>query len=129
MSWFRLRVWGIVIWVTLSLFVPVWADDDTVVFAVVSDVPKDRSRVSAKALLDGAVSDLKLLPGELILGNPVWRTLEVCHALKLEGMKVGDGFKVTSARVLDASMLPMALQGYAGDCLIKKAVEIAPLAD
>lgn len=129
MSWFRLRVWGIVTWVTLSLFVPVWADDDTVVFAVVSDVPKDRSRVSAKALLDGAVSDLKLLPGELILGNPVWRTLEVCHALKLEGMKVGDGFKVTSARVLDASMLPMALQGYAGDCLIKKAVEIAPLAD
>ena len=129
MSWFRLRVWGIVTWVTLSLFVPVWADDDTVVFAVVSDVPKDRSRVSAKALLDGAVSDLKLLPGALILGNPVWRTLEVCHALKLEGMKIGDGFKVTSARVLDASMLPMALQGYAGDCLIKKAVEIAPLAD
>ena len=33
MSWFRLRVWGIVTWVTLSLFVPVWADDDTVVFA------------------------------------------------------------------------------------------------
>ncbi len=129
MSWFRLRVWGIVTWVTLSLFVPVWADDDTVVFAVVSDVPKDRSRVSAKALLDGAVSDLKLLPGETILGNPVWRTLEVCHALKLVGMKIGDGFKVTSARVLDASMLPMALQGYAGDCLIKKAVEIAPLAD
>ena len=129
MSWFRLRTWGIVTSLTLSLFVPVWADDDTVVFAVVSDVPKDRSRVSAKALLDGAVSDLKLLPGELILGNPVWRTLEVCHALKLEGMKVGDGFKVTSARVLDASMLPMALQGYAGDCLIKKAVEIAPLAD
>lgn len=129
MSWFRLRAWGIVTSLTLSLFVPVWADDDTVVFAVVSDVPKDRSRVSAKALLDGAVSDLKLLPGETILGNPVWRTLEVCHALKLEGMKIGDGFKVTSARVLDASMLPMALQGYAGDCLIKKAVEIAPLAD
>lgn len=129
MSWFRLRACGIVTLVTLSLFVPVWADDDTVVFAVVSDVPKDRSRVSAKALLDGAVSDLKLLPGESILGNPVWRTLEVCHALKLEGMKMGDGFKVSAARVLDASMLPMALQGYAGDCLIKKAVEIAPLAD
>ena len=129
MSWFRLRAWGIVTSLTLSLFAPVWADDDTVVFAVVSDVPKDRSRVSAKALLDGAVSDLKLLPGETILGNPVWRTLEVCHALKLEGMKIGDGFKVSAARVLDASMLPMALQGYAGDCLIKKAVEIAPLAD
>lgn len=129
MSWFRLRVWGIVTSVTLSLFAPSWADDDAIVFAVVSDVPKDRSRVSAKALLDGAVSDLKLLPGESILGNPVWRTLEVCHALKLEGMKMGDGFKVSAARVLDASMLPMALQGYAGDCLIKKAVEIAPLAD
>jgi hypothetical protein len=129
MSWFRLRAWGIVASVTLSLFTPAWADDDTVVFAVVSDVPKDRSRVSAKALLDGAVSDLKLLPGDTILGNPVWRTLEVCHALKLEGMKMGDGFKVSTARVLDASMLPMALQGYAGDCLIKKAVEIAPLAD
>ena len=129
MSWFRLRAWGIVTSLTLSLFAPAWADDDTVVFAVVSDVPKDRSRVSAKALLDGAVSDLKLLPGETILGNPVWRTLEVCHALKLEGMKMGDGFKVSAARVLDASMLPMALQGYAGDCLIKKAVEIAPLAD
>ena len=129
MSWFRLRAWGIVASVTLNLFTPAWADDDTVVFAVVSDVPKDRSRVSAKALLDGAVSDLKLLPGDTILGNPVWRTLEVCHALKLEGMKMGDGFKVSTARVLDASMLPMALQGYAGDCLIKKAVEIAPLAD
>ena len=129
MSWFRLRVWGIVTWVTLSLFAPAWADDDTVVFAVVSDVPKDRLRVSAKALLDGTVSDVKLLPGESVLGNPVWRTLEVCHALKLEGMKMGDGFKVSAARVLDASMLPMALQGYAGDCLIKKAVEIAPLAD
>jgi hypothetical protein len=88
MSWFRLRAWGIVASVTLSLFTPAWADDDTVVFAVVSDVPKDRSRVSAKALLDGAVSDLKLLPGDTILGNPVWRTLEVCHALKLEGMKM-----------------------------------------
>ena len=129
MSWFRLRAWGIVTSLTLSLFAPSWPDDDTVVFAVVSDVPKDRSRVSAKALLDGAVSDLKLLPGDTILGNPVWRTLEVCHALKLEGMKMGDGFKVSTARVLDASMLPMALQGYAGDCLIKKAVEIAPLAD
>ncbi|MEK6801240.1 MAG: hypothetical protein AABZ34_01045 [Nitrospirota bacterium] len=129
MSWFRLRMWGIVTLVTLSLSVPTWADDDTVVFAVVSDVPKDRSRVSAKVLLDGAVSDVKLLPGESILGNPVWRTLEICHALKLEGMKIGDGFKVSTARVLDASMLPMALQGYAGDCLIKKAVEIAPLAD
>lgn len=117
---------------TLTMLAPVvfaWAQVDVTVFAVVSDPPKDKTRVSAKALLDGTVSDMKLVPAEPILGNPVWRTLEVCHALKLEGVKSGDGFKVNSARVLDASMLPMALQGYAGDCLIKKAVEIAPLAD
>lgn len=113
----------------LAVLVPAWADEDVTVFAVVSDQPKDKMRVAAKTLLDGAVSDMKLVPAESVLGNPVWRTLEVCHALKLEGTKSGDGFKVRSARVLDASMLPMALQGYAGDCLIKKAVEIAPLAD
>lgn len=111
------------------LQVPVWAQVDVTAFAVVSDPPKDKMRVAAKTLLDGAVSDMKLVPAETVFGNPVWRTLEVCHALKLEGVKSGDGFKVNSARVLDASMLPMALQGYAGDCLIKKAVEIAPLAD
>ncbi len=113
----------------LSLALPVWAQVDVTAFAVVSDTPKDKTRIAAKTLLDGAVSDMKLVPAESVLGNPVWRTLEVCHALKLEGSKSGDGFKVNSARVLDASMLPMALQGYAGDCLIKKAVEIAPLAD
>ncbi|MEP7151478.1 MAG: hypothetical protein ABI856_07210 [Nitrospira sp.] len=113
----------------LSLATPALAQVDVTAFAVVSDPPKDKMRVAAKTLLDGAVSDMKLVPAESVLGNPVWRTLEVCHALKLEGSKSGDGFKVNSARVLDASMLPMALQGYAGDCLIKKAVEIAPLAD
>ncbi len=127
MSLFRALAIGI--WATLTLTVSAGAQVEVTVFAVISDPPKDKSRVPAKVLLDGAVSDMKLVPAETVLGNPVWRTLEVCHALKLEGVKLGDGFKVTSARVLDASMLPMALQGYAGDCLIKKAVEIAPLAD
>ncbi len=122
-------------WLSLMLMImmnavaPVWGDDEQVFFAVVSAVPKDKMRISAKVLFDGAVSDLKLIPADAVAGNPVWRTLEVCHALKLEGAKMADGLKVLSARVLDASMLPMALQGYAGDCLIKKAVEIAPLAD
>jgi hypothetical protein len=105
------------------------ADDEQVFFAVISDVPKDKTRIAAKVLQDGASSDTKLIPSETVLTNPVWRTLEVCHALKIEGVKIGDGVKVISARVLDASMLPMGLQGFAGDCLIKKAVEIAPLAD
>jgi len=112
-----------------GLVVPAWGEDEQVFFAVVSDVPKDKARISAKVLQDGSSFDMKLIPGDLVIGNPVWRTLEVCHALKIEGVKIGDGLKVISARVLDASMLPMALQGFAGDCLIKKAVEIAPLAE
>jgi len=105
------------------------AEEELTVFAVVSEAPKDRQRVAAKGLVDGVVSDIKLLPVDTVAGNPVWRMLEICHALKLEGFRSGEGFRVTSARVLDASMLPMALQGYAGDCLIKKAVEVAPLVD
>ena len=124
---FRFLALGIVM--VCGLSVPVWADDEQVFFAVVSDVPKDKMRISAKVLQDGASSDIKLIPSDTVASNPVWRTLEVCHALKIEGMKTGDGLKVMSARVLDASMLPMGLQGFAGDCLIKKAVEIAPLAD
>jgi len=112
-----------------AIHVSVRADDEQVFFAVISDVPKDKTRIAAKVLQDGASSDTKLIPSETVLTNPVWRTLEVCHALKIEGVKIGDGVKVISARVLDASMLPMGLQGFAGDCLIKKAVEIAPLAD
>lgn len=105
------------------------AQTDVAVFAVVSEAPKDKTRVAAKALIDGAVSDTKLLPSETVVGNPIWRSLEICHAMKLEGSKTADGFRVNSVRILDASMLPMTLQGFAGDCLIKKAVDIAPLVD
>ena len=125
----RFRSLALGVLMVIGLNVPAWADDEQVFFAVVSDVPKDKTRISAKVLQDGASSDIKLIPSESVVANPVWRTLEVCHALKIEGMKIGDGVKVMSARVLDASMLPMGLQGFAGDCLIKKAVEIAPLAE
>lgn len=125
----RFRSLALGVLMVIGLNVPAWADDEQVFFAVVSDVPKDKTRISAKVLQDGTSSDIKLIPSETVVANPVWRTLEVCHALKIEGMKIGDGLKVMSARVLDASMLPMGLQGFAGDCLIKKAVEIAPLAE
>lgn len=125
----RFRSLALGVLMVIGLNVPAWADDEQVFFAVVSDVPKDKTRISAKVLQDGTSSDIKLIPSETVVANPVWRTLEVCHALKIEGMKIGDGVKVMSARVLDASMLPMGLQGFAGDCLIKKAVEIAPLAE
>ena len=108
---------------------PGLAEEDLLVYAVVSEAPKDKTRVAAKVAIEGTVADLKLLASDAILMNLIWRTLEVCHAMKLEGQKVHDGFRVTSVRVIDGAMLPMVLQGFAGDCLLKKALELAPLAD
>ena len=105
------------------------AEEDALAFAVVSEQPKDRSRIAAKIAIEGTVSDLKLLAPDHILSNLIWKKLEICHALKLEGRKVQEGFRVSSARVVEGAMLPMALQGYAGDCLLKKALEIAPFVD
>lgn len=105
------------------------ADEDILAFAVVSEQPKDKARVPAKVAIDGTVAELKLLASDQILSNLIWKKLEVCHAMKLEGQKVPEGFRVTSVRVIDSAMLPMALQGYAGDCLLRKALEVAPFVD
>ena len=107
----------------------VQADSEVLGFAVVSEVPKDKARVSAKVSVNDAVSDMKLLASEAILNNLIWKKLEICHSMRLEGYKVAEGFQVVTVHVIDASMLPMSLQSFAGDCLIKKAVEIAPLVD
>lgn len=112
-----------------GLAVPAAAQDEPFIYAVVSEEPKDKSRVAAKAAVDGAVVDIKLLASEAILNNLIWKKLEICHAMRLEGSKSGDSFRVTSVRVVDASMLPMLLQGVAGDCLIKKAIDLAPMVD
>jgi hypothetical protein len=105
------------------------ADGEILGFAVVSEVPKDKARISAKVSVHDAVSDMKLLASETILNNLIWKKLEICHAMKLEGHKVAEGFQVVTVHVIDASMLPMSLQSFAGDCLIKKALEIAPMVD
>jgi hypothetical protein len=105
------------------------ADDDILAFAVVSEPPHDKSRVGAKVAIDGVVMDLKLLASDQMVSNLIWKKLEICHAMKLEGQKVPEGFRVTSARAIDGAMLPMVLQGFAGDCLLKKALEVAPLVD
>lgn len=105
------------------------AEDDIVAFAVVSEPPKDKTRIAAKVAIDGAVTDLKLLASDQIVSNLIWKKLEICHAMKLEGQKSSEGFRVTSVRVIDGAMLPMILQGFAGDCLLKKALEVAPLVD
>jgi len=104
-------------------------DDDTMAFAVVSEPPNDKTRVSAKVAIDGIVMDLKLLASDQMVSNLIWKKLEICHAMKLEGQKVPEGFRVSSVRAIDGAMLPMVLQGFAGDCLLKKALEVAPLVD
>jgi hypothetical protein len=49
--------------------------------------------------------------------------------MRLEGYKSPEGFQIVTVHVIDAGMLPMSLQSFAGDCLIKKAIEVAPLRD
>ncbi|HXV67510.1 MAG TPA: hypothetical protein VD738_01200 [Nitrospira sp.] len=105
------------------------AEEDTLAFAVVSEIPKDLARVSARVAIEGTVTDTKLLAPEQILSNLIWKKLEICHALKLEGQQAPEGFRVTSVRAIEGAMLPMALQGFAGDCLLRKALEIAPFVD
>lgn len=104
-------------------------EDAPLAFAVVTEVPKDRSRVHARVFAGGKVEDSVLLVPDHIVGNPIWRTLEICHSLRLGARKTSDGYKLDSVRVIDSSMLPFELQGVAGDCLIRKALDVAPMAD
>ena len=108
---------------------PAFAEEDLLAFAVVSEPPNDKARIAARVAIEGVLADLKLLASDQILSNPIWKTLEICHAMKLEGQKVQEGFRVVSVRVIDSAMLPMVLQGFAGDCLLKKALEVAPFMD
>jgi hypothetical protein len=105
------------------------SEDELLIFAVVSEVPKDKSRIAVKASLNDVATDTKLLASDAILNNLIWKKLEICHAMRVEGTKAPDGYRVLSVRIIDASMLPMSLQSFAGDCLIKKAIEVAPLVD
>jgi len=105
------------------------SDDELLIFAVVSEVPKDKSRVAVKASVNDVATDTKLLASEAILSNLIWKKLEICHAMRVEGTKAAEGYRVVTVRIIDASMLPMSLQSFAGDCLIKKAIEVAPLVD
>ena len=115
--------------VLLAVGLSVQAEDEQLIFAVVSEVPKDRSRVAARISLNDVVSDAKLLASDTILNNLIWKKLEICHAMRIEGAKGPEGVKISSVRIIDAAMLPMSLQTFAGDCLIKKAIEVAPLVD
>lgn len=114
---------------SLMSTLPALAEDDVLAFAVVSGAPKDRTRVPAKVAIEGSVTDMTLLASDQILSNLAWKQLEFCHALKLEGYKTPEGFRVHTVRAIDGAMLPMVLQGFEGDCLLKKALEVAPFVD
>ena len=115
--------------VLMGTSVTVYAEDELLIFAVVSEVPKDKSRVVVKASVNDVATDTKLIASDAILNNLIWKKLEICHAMRVEGTKAPDGYRVVTVRIIDASMLPMSLQSFAGDCLIKKAIEVAPLLD
>ncbi|MCP9446574.1 MAG: hypothetical protein NNA22_03255 [Nitrospira sp.] len=108
---------------------PSSAQENVLAFAVVMAPPTDKAHIAARVSIENVVEDLVLLPTDQVLSNPIWKKLEICHALKLEGHRLKEGFRVTWVRVLDSAMLPMVLQGVAGDCLLKKALEIAPFVD
>ena len=105
------------------------AEEELLIFAVVSEVPKDKSRVAVKASVNDVATDTKLIASDAILNNLIWKKLEICHAMRVEGTKTPEGYRVVTVRIIDASMLPMSLQSFAGDCLIKKAIKVAPLVD
>ena len=106
-----------------------YTDDELLIFAVVSEVPKDKSRVAVRASINDVATDTKFLASDTILNNLIWKKLEICHAMRVEGTKTPEGYRVVTVKIIDASMLPMSLQSFAGDCLIKKAIEVAPLVD
>ena len=122
---------GTAVLILFLLGMATWAhsEEELLIYAVVSEVPKDKSRVAVKASINDVATDTKLMASEAILNNLIWKKLEICHAMRVEGTKAADGYRVLTVRIVDASMLPMALQSFAGDCLIKKAIEVAPLVD
>ena len=129
MAYARVLISGCIAALLLATGLSAQAEDEQLIFAVVSEIPKDRSRVAARISINDVVSDAKLFASDTILNNLIWKKLEICHAVRIEGVKVPEGIKVSSVRVIDAAMLPMSLQTFAGDCLIKKAIEVAPFLD
>lgn len=103
--------------------------DAEVIFAVVTKVPKDRRQVTAQVSVGGVVSESTLVASDAVLENLIWKKLEMCHSLRAEAWKISEGYRLVSVKILDAGMLPMTLQGLAGDCLLKKALEYAPQID
>jgi len=112
-----------------SIVLAAAASAQDTIFAVVIKVDKDKRQATAQVLAGSAVAESILVPTEAVQDNLIWKKLEMCHSLKAEATKIPEGYRVMSVKMLDAGMLPMSLQGIAGDCLLKKALEFAPLVD
>ncbi len=109
---------------------PVSAQQDSfLIFAVITEEPTDKSRVTAQVLAGETVQEARLLANERLQGHVMWRKLEMCHSIRAEVRREGADYQVLSFKMLSAFMLPMALQGIEGDCLLKKAMQYAPLID
>lgn len=107
-----------------------WAQKDSLlIFAVVTEVPSDKSRVTVQVLVGDTVEQGVLLADERLQNHVMWRKLEMCHSIKAKVRREGADYRVQSFKMLSAFMLPMALQGIEGDCLLKKAMQYAPLID
>ncbi len=113
----------------LTLTSPGFSADPDLLFVVIMKVSKDRKQVMAQVSSGSTTGESALIPADNVQDNPIWKKLEICHALRAEGFKVAEGYRLVSVKAIDAGMLPMSLQGIAGDCLIKKAIEFAPLVD
>jgi hypothetical protein len=113
---------------SLLMSLPAFAEEITI-FAVVTKISKDKRQVTAQVSAGGSVSEATLIAVDAVHENVIWRKLEICHSLRAEASKTAEGYKILSMKMLDAGMLPMSLQGMAGDCLLKKALEFAPLVD
>ena len=116
----RLGVFG-------GTFDPVHVGHLAIAHAALESVPLDR--VLFVLARRSPLKERGPVASEAVLDNLIWKKLEICHALKAEAWKNAEGYRLVSIRALDAGMLPMALQGIAGDCMIKKALEIAPQGD
>ena len=122
------RAWALTAFLLVTIAVPVTSYGEDL-FAVVTHVGKDKRQVTAQVSASGTVSEAVLIPSDTVTDSPIWRKIEMCHSLRAEGTKTPEGYQISSIRLLDAGMLPMTLQGIAGDCLLRKALEVAPLVD
>ena len=105
------------------------SNEKQLIFAVVTEKPVKKDAIQAEVLIKGEVHSSVLRPSEAAKRNPMWKTIDMCQGIKAEAIVSPSGYEVIEFRILGASMLPMPLQGVAGDCFLKKALDYAPLVD